>query len=182
MPNKMKKINLFAVSLVMLITFSIGLLACTANSSNSRSSSEGGESNSNKQVQQAPQIPPKVKEIYDYINGKTFSCSYYDNEEGDYGEPIQISTTLYLTFRPSNEYEGTVDEKITTQTLSLGSGANRKSDNKTVDYLIEDDGTINVGALQLRRETATMYGTEMKGKYYLISNQDDGNGGYLKFY
>jgi hypothetical protein len=163
----MKKVNLFIVSLVAVVTLSVGLSSCGGGSGNSNSNSN----NTNEQRTEEEETPTIVKEIYDFINGKSFGARYTEQGVGQYGPTIYTST-LKLSFKSTTEFIGVgeVTMILTTETNSLAGGGGSNSDSNKLNYLIASNGNIFVGNMILTK----------KGNQ-LVSDQENGQGEYIIF-
>jgi hypothetical protein len=127
----------------------------SATSSSSSSASSGG-------------VSSKVREMYNFINGQTFQCSYHQQQH-----LTLHTTTLIFTFNPRTESEGVVISKIIEKTNSISGDGSSKSDSNTVAYRITSDGKIMLGSA----ENTYL----QKAGSGLVSDQKDQNGSNLYF-
>jgi hypothetical protein len=157
----MKKVKLFLMGLVAIATLSAGLSSCGGGSSNS-------SSNSSEAQQETPSISTEVEDVYNFVNRKTFEASY--SERGGGG------SVLKLHFNCKSKTGGTIKMHILTWEAErvingIQQGGNSaRTEDKEVSFQIRDDGSIVTNAMTLKKD----------GRY-LVSNWDNGQGGYIKF-
>ncbi|MDR1594940.1 MAG: hypothetical protein LBS43_10740 [Prevotellaceae bacterium] len=164
----MNRIRFYLSSLVSVVILGVGLSSCGGGGS-----TKSNSSSTNEQQAEKEEIPAKVKEIYDFINGESFKATYAEQGAGQYGPTIYTST-LTLIFKPIKSTDfvgaGKVTMKITRETNSLAGGRSN-SDSNELGYLITRYGNIIVGNMNLTKERSR-----------LVSDQDNGQGGYITFY
>ena len=143
---------------------------------NSTTQKEIGQTNtvSKNEVEQEPQIPQKVKEINEFIKGKSFEGKVVNHNEG---MPVW-SENIVLKFDPSNPFEG----KVSIQAIKevMGTKKNLSETSNGIEtgvstYSIQDNGEINIG-----RITLVKYGFDLKSdmKGILRQHKPDSPSGF----
>ena len=135
--------KLFSIWLwAMLLVLCVGFSSCGGGSNSSSNSQEEV-----KEVKETEKIPPKVKETYNFINGKTFK-SKVATQRTEYGAIDQYES---LTFKPVTETEGDVYSVVEWEEWGLAGGNKGTVAKNSTSYYIREDGKIIFGSCILEK-------------------------------
>ena len=100
------------------------------------------------EVEITEKISPKVKEVYNFINGKTVK-SKVATQRTEYGAIDQYE---YLTFEPVTETEGNVYSVVQWEEWGLAGGGKGTVAKNSTSYYIREDGKIIFRSCMLEKE------------------------------